>query len=201
MFSGMIEGVLAQAPNPAQVVLVFFAYSLIGYIMECVVLTIEHRSLVLDRGFASHLPLCVIYGFGCLFGYILMRPFADNLPLLFLMGAVMFTAFEFAVGQVQIRLFGDYWWDYSHKRLNYKGIICLQSTIGWGIGAVVLVRGLHGFVDNTVGYVPAKWEGPVAIALVALYLADFLYSAWVARRQYNAEDEAGPETYERAEIG
>ena len=43
----------------------FFAFSFIGYLLECTVLSYENRSPVLNRGF-GHGPFCVIYGFGAL---------------------------------------------------------------------------------------------------------------------------------------
>ena len=41
----------------------FFLYSFLGYLLECIVLTVEYKRPVVDRGF-GHGPFCVIYGFG-----------------------------------------------------------------------------------------------------------------------------------------
>ena len=50
------------------------------------------------------------------------------------------------------RLFGEVWWDYNEKPCNYKGIICLESTIAWGFYAIIIVTFLHkrvlGLVDR-----------------------------------------------------
>ena len=35
------------------------------------------------------------------------------------------------------------WWDYNDKPFNYRGIICLESTIAWGFYAVGIVAFLH----------------------------------------------------------
>ena len=43
----------------------FFLCSLLGYLLECVVLTWENHTPVLNRGF-GHGPFCIIYGFGAL---------------------------------------------------------------------------------------------------------------------------------------
>ena len=43
----------------------FIAFSFIGYLLECTVLSYENRRPVGNRGFV-HGPGCVIYGFGAL---------------------------------------------------------------------------------------------------------------------------------------
>ena len=44
------------------IVIWFFLCSLLGYLLECVVLSAEHKTPVLNRGF-GHGPFCIIYGF------------------------------------------------------------------------------------------------------------------------------------------
>ena len=71
---------------------------------------------------------------------------------LYLAGAVLATLFEFLVGKLMLRHFGEVWWDYNEKPCNYKGIICLESTIAWGFYAIIIVTFLHkrvlGLVDR-----------------------------------------------------
>ena len=43
-----------------------------------------------------------------------------------------------------IRFLGSLWWDYNEKFLNYQGIICLESTLAWGLYALIIVHILHG---------------------------------------------------------
>lgn len=174
---------LAMKPQLAFLILAFFVYSFAGYIMECIVLTIDHRKLVVNRGFVNHLPFCIIYGFGAMFGYAVLGPFKDNMVLLFVMSAVLATSFEYMVGRMQQRLFGNFWWDYSKKPLNYKGIICLESTLGWGVIGVFVIRYFHGVVVGLVQQVPADVASLVAIGLVLLYLVDFTLSARVAKQK------------------
>ena len=113
----------------------FVLFSFLGYLMECVVLSIEKKRLVLDRGFMKG-PFCIIYGFGALIIPALLRPFSHNLFLLFAAGMLLATVLEYLTGIAMMRLFGSLWWDYSHKPFNYKGILCLESSVGWGVLAV-----------------------------------------------------------------
>ncbi len=172
-----------QYPSPIMAILVFFTYSFLGYIIECIVLSVGTRSLVLNRGFTGTLPLCIIYGFGAMIGFMVLSPFRHNLLLLFVVGAVFATTLEYMAAKIQIRLFGAHWWDYSKKPFNYKGILCLESTICWGFGAILVVHVLHRAVMAIVSHIPYQIATVLAVALVTLYVADFLSSARRANSQ------------------
>lgn len=161
---------------------VFFLYSFLGWLMECIVI---HRETGVweNRGFA-HSPFCVIYGFGAMLGYAALRPLADNLILLYFVGAMAATGFEFLVGRMMQRLFGDFWWDYSEKRFNYKGILCLESSIGWGIITLLVFLFLHRFVFWLVLRLPALPGAALAVLLSGIYLVDFIASCRKARRNW-----------------
>lgn len=76
-------------------------------------------------------------------GFALLRPFSGNYVLLYLVGAVLATLFEYLTARLMLRLFGTFWWDYTNKPFNYKGILCLESTLGWGLIALLLFAFLH----------------------------------------------------------
>lgn len=84
-----------------------------------------------EQGFAK-LPFCVIYGFGVFIAFHIFAPIEGNYPALYIAGAICATIFEYMTARLMQKLFGEVWWNYDHLRFNYKGIICLQSTLGWG---------------------------------------------------------------------
>lgn len=183
MFADIITSRLSMRPDPAAIILVFFIYSFVGYIVECLVLSAQYKRLVIDRGFVIHLPFCIIYGFGAMVGYALLQPLADTWLILFVVGAIGATVFEFAVARLQIFIFGDFWWDYTEKPLNYKGILCLESTLGWGLAAWLVVKVLHRFLVHMVSLIPEMLRAPLATLLVVAYVGDFIISARVAARR------------------
>lgn len=156
---------------PHVVVNALFLYSFLGWMMECVVIRLE-RGVWENRGFV-HLPLCIIYGFGAILGYALLRPFSANLAVLYVAGAVMATAFEYLTARLMLHFFGALWWDYTNHRWNYKGILCLQSTLGWGVIAVLLFAGMHRAVFGVVARIPPNIGAALAFALVCAYALDF----------------------------
>lgn len=159
----------------------FFLYSFMGWVMECIVIRREKGTWE-NRGFARS-PFCIIYGFGAMIGYALLKPFAGNYIVLALLGAVLATVFEYLVARLMLRLFGTLWWDYSKKPFNYKGILCLESTVGWGFIAFILFRFLHNAVFGVVKNVNGQSGMVLAIVLVVVYLVDFSLSARSARQE------------------
>lgn len=163
----------------------FFLFSFLGYLLECLVLSLEYRQPVINRGF-GHGPFCIIYGFGAIGAYLILRPFAENPAALFAASMAMATSMEIVTAELMIRLFGAFWWDYSKKPFNYRGIICLESSIGWGILGIVFFHFLDGFAHNMVGMVPEAYEPKLAMGLVLFYLLDF---SWCMRVRLNGDDD------------
>ena len=130
------------------IIAAFLIYSMIGWLVESIYMSICERKIV-NRGFARG-PFCPIYGFGGVLGYLILHPLEGKYIQLYIAGAVIATAFEFIVGKLMIAAFGELWWDYNEKPFNYKGIVCLESTIAWGFYAVIIIMFLNGKIMNFI---------------------------------------------------
>lgn len=166
----------------------FFTFSFFGYLLECMVLSYEYRTPVVNRGF-GHGPFCIIYGFGALGACLFLQPFASEPIKLYFATSLMATSMELVTAHLMIRLFGSFWWDYSHKRFNYKGIICLQSSVAWGFLGIFFFRFLNGFVHWMVGYIPGQFEKWTALMLLGFYICDFAYSTYIQIHRDEDEDQ------------
>lgn len=170
-------------------IICFFLFSFLGYLLECVVLSYENKKPVINRGF-GHGPFCIIYGFGAMGAMMLLRPLSDNLILLYFTTTLMATTMELITARMMIKLFGSFWWDYSRKPFNYKGIICLESSIAWGFLGIFYFKFLDGFVSQMAGTVPEQLERMVALSLLAFYIADFIYTMRQQLKSACDEDDA-----------
>lgn len=150
----------------------FVIYSVLGWFVESVYMSFCNRKLT-NRGFARS-PFCPIYGFGAVFGYLILRPLAGNYVLLYITGAVLATVFEFIVGKMMIRLFGELWWDYNEKPFNYKGIICLESTVAWGFYAIGIVSILHGKVYELIDMVDMHIGIRIITVVMCIVIVDYI---------------------------
>lgn len=166
----------------------FFAFSFLGYLLECTVLTYENKKPVWNRGF-GHGPFCIIYGFGAIGACLILQPVADQPVRLYLSSMMMATSMELLTAHVMIRLFGSFWWDYSRKPLNYRGIICLESSLAWGFLGIFFFRFLNGFVNGLVDVIPYSLERFVALSLLVFYVADFTYTMRTQLRASEEEDD------------
>lgn len=166
----------------------FFAFSFLGYLLECTVVSYEYRRPVMNRGF-GHGPFCIIYGFGALGACIVLEPLINRPAELFLASMTMATCMELITARIMVRMFGSFWWDYSRKLLNYKGVICLESSIAWGFLGIFFLKFLNGFVYQLVGVLPPFIERIVALGLVSFYAADFIYTLRSQLKAAGQEDD------------
>lgn len=151
----------------------FIVYSIMGWVVESIYMSICNRKLT-NRGFGRG-PFCPIYGFGGVVGYLILHPLSSNLVALYLAGAILATAFEFLVGKLMLRLFGEVWWDYNEKPCNYKGIICLESTIAWGFYAIIIITFLHSRILNFVDRYNRQWGIRACKIILLLVTIDYLF--------------------------
>lgn len=156
-----------------QIIFCFVIYSMGGWLVESIYMSFCNRKLT-NRGF-GFLPFCPIYGFGAVLGHYLLLPFAKSAVAVYLIGAVVATIFEFLVGIVMQRLLGEVWWDYNEKPFNYKGIICLESTIAWGAYALIVVYFLHRRVLGLSLMMNRFWGILFCRVVLLLYMIDFIY--------------------------
>ena len=119
-----------------EVVMWFLTYSMMGWLVESIYMSFCNHKIT-NRGFAKG-PFCPIYGFGALTVFFILRPYSDNSILLFFLGSFLATTLEFLTALVMKRIFGEIWWDYHEKPFNYRGIICLESSIAWGFYTLFL---------------------------------------------------------------
>lgn len=150
----------------------FVIYSMLGWLVESIYMSFCNRKLT-NRGFAKG-PFCPIYGFGAVAGYLILSPLRKHYVLLYLAGAVLATTFEFLVGKLMIRLFGELWWDYNEKPLNYQGIICLESTIAWGFYAVGIICFLHAQVYRMIDSFDFEMGRRIITVILLLVLVDYI---------------------------
>lgn len=156
----------------------FFIYSFLGWLWETCYVSAKKGELV-NRGFING-PFCTIYGFGALAVYLILKPVSDNLLLLFVGGIVVATALEYVTAVLMESIFHTSWWDYSDKKFNFQGRICLGASLGWGVFTVGLFRVLHPMVEDIVAFYSVKF-GEIAVCVIsAVYVVDFCFSAAAA---------------------
>ena len=150
----------------------FIIYSILGWFVESAYMSFCNHRLT-NRGFAKG-PFCPIYGFGAVIGYLVLNPLSGHYVTLYLTGAFLATTFEYLVGIMMQKLLGEVWWDYTEKPMNYKGIICLESTIAWGFYAVIITMFLHERVLHLIDAMDMAYGRILCIVILAIVTVDYL---------------------------
>lgn len=156
----------------------FFAYSFLGWLWETCYVSAKQGTLI-NRGFING-PLCTIYGCGALSVYLILVPVQSNTVILFFGGIVVATVLEYITAWLMESIFHTSWWDYSDKKFNLHGRICLGASLGWGFFTVMLFRVLQPGVEYVTGLYPRR-VGEIGIcAITCVYVVDFCFSAAAA---------------------
>lgn len=150
----------------------FIIYSVLGWFVESVYMSFCNHRLT-NRGFAKG-PFCPIYGFGAVIGYLILNPLSGHYVALYLTGAFLATTFEYLVGIMMQKFLGEVWWDYTEKPMNYKGIICLESTIAWGFYAIIITMFLHERVLHLIDAMDMAYGRILCIVILAIVTVDYL---------------------------
>lgn len=150
----------------------FIIYSVLGWFVESAYMSFCNHRLT-NRGFAKG-PFCPIYGFGAVIGYLILNPLSGHYVALYLTGAFLATTFEYLVGIMMQKFLGEVWWDYTEKPMNYKGIICLESTIAWGFYAIIITMFLHERVLHLIDAMDMAYGRILCIVILAIVTVDYL---------------------------
>lgn len=161
----------------------FLIYSIIGWFVESVYMSFCNRKII-NRGFIKG-PICPIYGIGALTVFFILYPLRFNFVALFFLGSLLATFLEWATAIIMQQLFGNVWWDYRDKPYNYKGILCLESSIAWGFYTVFLFAFLHRFVSFFVESY-TEWMGVAMgrfLGSVLIFYYIFAFAVTVLREK------------------
>ena len=161
-----------------QILAFFLIYSCLGWCLEVIYAAVSTGQLV-NRGFLNG-PVCPIYGFGMIIVLFTLSPLADNLLLLYLGGVILPSVLELAGGWALYKLYHTRWWDYSDFPFNIGGYICLEFSLLWGVGTVVVMKAVHPVIAGFVEMVPQMVGFVLMCILYACYAADVVVTAFAA---------------------
>ena len=154
--------------------LVFLAYSILGWMLEIIdFLVTDHK--IVDRGFLIG-PYCPIYGVGGVLATLLLQKYSNDLVVLFFLGMIIFSVLEYYTSLILEKIFHARWWDYSNKKLNINGRICLNTMIPFGILGVVVIRFVNPFFFGILSSLNPTAFNIIFYVTATLFLIDLAVS-------------------------
>lgn len=147
----------------------FILYSVIGWAYESLICSISNKKLI-NRGFLNG-PYCPIYGSGALLVILVLGKIRNPLWL-FLLGAVLCCLLEYIASYAMEKIFHARWWDYSKRRWNIHGRVCLLGAVVFGLFSVILIRELHPVMVSITDRFSEKGQHMVSGVLFLILLSD-----------------------------
>lgn len=154
--------------QPVVWMLIFYVYCFLGWCFETAVVSIQQRRFV-NRGFIRG-PMLPLYGTGAVVILFVALPLRAHPVLLFICGMIAATLLEYVTGWAMETLFKVKYWDYSTHKLQYKGRICMQSSLAWGALSLLLVRLIHPPIETMITALPL-WIAHVFNILISVFFA------------------------------
>lgn len=135
-----------------QLLALYYIYSVAGWIMETVSVSIQKRKFV-DRGFLIG-PYCPIYGTGVVAITVLLKKYSDDVVATFFMSIIICGILEYMTSYFMEKIFKARWWDYTNRKFNINGRVCLQNLVIFGILGTFIVFVANPFLLKYINMIP-----------------------------------------------
>lgn len=179
-------------------IILFFVYSVLGWIMEVIVGLLQRKKLV-NRGFLIG-PYCPIYGAGGTAITFFLQKYVEDPIVLFCVAIVICGVLEYLTSYVMEKLFKARWWDYSKKKFNINGRVCLETIIPFGLLGCLIIYVLNPFVLSLLDKVSKDVINIIAQVIGIIFIVDFIISYFIiARLRKTAKQVKKNETYDNTE--
>lgn len=152
----------------------FYIYSFLGWCFESSYVSIRSKKWI-NRGFMNG-PFLPIYGSGAVIILFSTLPFMSSPILVYIMSVISATLLELVTGKIMETLFKVKYWDYSNNFLNYKGYICLMSSIAWGFMGLLMTYVINEPISGLLARFDELYLIIIAIVISAVFIIDFVMS-------------------------
>lgn len=154
--------------------LTFIIYSILGWIIEVINFMIRKKKFI-NRGFLIG-PYCPIYGVGGILITLFLSKYKESVIVLFVMAVFICGILEYFTSYLMEKIFKARWWDYSSKRYNINGRICLETLSLFGIMGILVVYLLEPLVSKFFSYFNVISINILAIIFTIIFILDLLLS-------------------------
>ena len=154
--------------------ILFLIYSMLGWLIE-VIRTYTSQHKFVNRGFLIG-PYCPIYGIGVLLIINFLQEYMDNFIVLFLLAMLLCMTLEYFTSYIMEVLFNARWWDYSNRKFNINGRICLETAIPFGLCGLVIMYLVNPLLVSILDMIPRMILIILGICLMVIFLVDFVLS-------------------------
>ncbi len=155
--------------------LLFMSYAFLGWCMEVTCKLVQFKKFI-NRGFLIG-PYCPIYGWGALAISILLKKYTYDVFVLFVMSVLICSIIEYFTSYFMEKKFHARWWDYSNKKFNINGRICLETLVPFGLLGVMIMYVTNPILLNAYQAIPTTVLNIISIILFIVFIIDNIVSS------------------------
>lgn len=152
--------------------LLFFIYSVLGWLAEIIFVHLHDHQPFKNRGFLYG-PYCPIYGFGALLMTLYLPKYTDDPITIFLLAVFISGLLEYITSYLMEKLFHARWWDYSKKPFNIEGRVCFENLIYFGLAALFSLYILNPLIFRLIDAL-GSFKPFLAFPLATIIFTDFI---------------------------
>ncbi len=153
---------------------IFIIYTFLGWVLEVAFIFIKTKRFV-NRGFLIG-PACPIYGFGALIMMFYLTQYKDEPFTVFIMGAFICSTLEYITSYIMEKIFKARWWDYSDKKFNVNGRICLTYAFLFGLCGVIMICFTNPIIIYLLNLIPENIMVIISSSFLIIFITDVLVS-------------------------
>ena len=157
--------------------LLFMIYAVMGWCIEVIGKLIETKKFI-NRGFLIG-PYCPVYGYGAILITFLLKKYTEDPIALFIMAILVCGVLEYLTSYFMEKIFKARWWDYSQRKFNINGRVCLNTIIPFGLLGLFIMYVTNPFFLQILGRLPEVWLNILFWTLLTIYVADTIASTVV----------------------
>ena len=154
--------------------LLFLIYSFIGWFIEVCNFLVTEKKFI-NRGFMIG-PYCPIYGISSIIMIFYLEQYRDNVITVFLLAVFVCSIMEYLVSYIMEKLFNARWWDYSNRKFNINGRVCLVNAFLFGLLGIILVYFVNPFLSGLLMKVNVIFLYFIGVIWAIIFFGDFILS-------------------------
>ena len=176
------------------VFLLFLIYSIIGWLVE-IIHSYYYTKKIANRGFLIG-PYCPIYGVGAIIMTFIFNHATDDLFGIFAKAMIVCALLEYTTSYIMEKMFKKRWWDYSNRKYNLNGRVCLENLVLFGVAGCFLVKFTNPFFTNLIMMLPNYIANIISIIIAIIFINDIVISFRIVKKLKNVKFSAKDSTDE-----
>ena len=117
----------------------------------------------------------------------------------FFMSIIICGLLEYLTSFFMEKIFNARWWDYSKRKFNINGRICLENLVLFGICSLFIVYIANPFIIQKLNLIPSNIQTIIVILLLIIHFIDNIVSYKIILNLKQVSNEIRDNTIEISE--